>query len=141
MKIVGLDVAISQSMNDNLSDDSRLWEMEAFYIRISLVLVFRKVPVREKFYLKTMQKWASTSSLYAWSANFWIDRGNQWHLIAYCDLRLMTCASDFQFNIKDYFVFFHFHIISKKPPCNIISHILNKYPITDVFILVPETAA
>ena len=32
----------------NLNDNSRLWEMEAFYTGTSPVLIYQRVPVREK---------------------------------------------------------------------------------------------
>ena len=40
--------------------------------------------------------------------------------------------SDFQFKY-DEFYFLHFHKTSKKLPCNIISHINNKYSVIDLF--------
>ena len=38
------------------------------------------------------------------------------------------------------FFFFHFHILSKNFPRNIISHIFNQYDTINFFILVPEIA-
>ena len=69
-------------------------------------------------------------------------------MTAYCNFWLMTPASDFQFKLhwtlhKEKFnvIFIDCHIISKIFPCNIISCIINSYPIIDLFILVPEVAA
>ena len=60
MKRGGLEVAISHSSAHDLNDDSRLWQMEALYTRISPVLVCQTVPVRETGYSETTQKWTVT---------------------------------------------------------------------------------
>ena len=60
MKRGGLEVAISHSSVHDLNDDSRLWQMEALYTRISPVLVCQTVPVRETGYSETTQKWTVT---------------------------------------------------------------------------------
>ena len=72
----------------------------------------------------------------------------QWRLTAFCDFCLMAPAKDFQFKLhwtlhkeKLNVIFIDCHFISKIFPCNIISCIINSYPIIDLFILVPEVAA
>ena len=64
MEISGLkNCYISVHVCMTLMMNSRLWEMEAIYNRISPVLVCQTVHVREKIYLKTIQKCTITLSV------------------------------------------------------------------------------